>query len=155
GLGGAAGNGGGGHAAGHGAAGAAMPADDAVDSPLECLRTATRAALSFLDGPMLLGHLLAALVLGWLLHRGDAALWRLVRLSARAARTALTHVRALSTAIACVRAMGAGLLPYAPARIGAEGAREENVPRSVLLHHSVHRRGPPRRTRTESFALAA
>jgi len=121
--------------------------------PLDCLRSAAHAALSLLNGPMLLGHLLAALVLGWLLRRGEAALWRLVRLSARSARTAwssapeaaarLAPVRALRTAVAWVAALGAGLLPEAPPRAVPGRAREKTVQRPVLLRHSVRRRGPP------------
>lgn len=143
-----------GPAAGH-AHGAADAVLSAAGPPLACLRSAARAAVSCLDAPMLLGHLLAALVVGWLLRRGETALWRLVQLSARAARTAVTRVRAMGTALAYVRALGAGLLPRAPARVAVTGSRQENAPPSVLLHHSVHRRGPPRRTQTESFTLAA
>ncbi|MGW7514740.1 hypothetical protein ACWGJ2_04020 [Streptomyces sp. NPDC054796] len=150
-----------GHAghAGHGgaeAAGSALSAGPAVGTPLECLRDAARAALSLLDGPMLLGHLLAALALGWLLRRGEAALWRLVRLSAESAVPAaarLLPVRALRTALAWVRALRAGLLPQAPAWARAEGERDESAPASALLQHSVHRRGPPRTA--DVFALAA
>lgn len=154
-LGGHAGGHGAGHAAGHGAgheaAGAAL---SAADTPLECLRSAADAALSLLDGPMLLAHLLAALALGWLLRRGEAALWHLVRLSARSARTAATHARALGTALAYVRALRGKPLPQLPAGICFEHVREQRTPRSVLLHHSVHRRGPPSQARQENFAPA-
>ncbi|WP_181765548.1 hypothetical protein [Streptomyces albidus (ex Kaewkla and Franco 2022)] len=142
------------HPAGHGAdaAGSAM---SAADTPLECLRSAAHAALSFFDVPMLLGHLMAALVLGWLLRRGETALWQLVRLSARSARGAGVHVRALGTAFALVRVLRGGLLPDLPQEHCFEGTCEQRAPRSVLLHHSVHRRGPPRTGPQESFALAA
>ncbi|WP_314176147.1 hypothetical protein [Streptomyces winkii] len=139
--------------AGHEAAGSAA---SAADTPLECLRSAAHAALSLFDGPMLLGHIAAALVLGWFLHRGEAALWRLVRLSARSARTAVRHVRAsLGEALACVRALRHGLVPEPPKRTRPRDAREHGTARSVLLHHSVNRRGPPRGPRQKSFALAA
>ncbi|OEU90331.1 hypothetical protein DB35_03465 [Streptomyces abyssalis] len=144
-----------GHAAhaGHEAAGSAA---SSADTPLECLRSAARAALSLFDGPMLLGHVLAALVLGWFLHRGEAALWRLVRLSARSARAAVRHVRAsLGAAAACVRALRGDLIPRMPAGNGRRDAEAHGTARSVLLHHSVSRRGPPRCRRQESFALAA
>jgi hypothetical protein len=144
-----------GHAghAGHDAAGSAV---SAADSPLECLRTAADAALSLFDGPMLVSHVLAALVLGWFLHRGETALWRLVRLSARSARTAARHVRAsLGAVVSYVRALRGGLVPEPPARTGHLSTREHGTARSVLLNHSVNRRGPPRRSRHESFALAA
>jgi hypothetical protein len=142
-----AGTGGGDEAAGTAASGA--------DTPLECLRTAADAALSLFDGPMLAAHLLAALALGWLLHRGEAALWRLVRLSARSARTAVTHARALGTAFACVRAMAGTSLPRLPGRIVRVPADDRREPGSVLLDHSVHRRGPPESTQQQTFGLAA
>ncbi|MFC4495497.1 hypothetical protein ACFPA8_15305 [Streptomyces ovatisporus] len=139
--------------AGHEAAGAAA---SAADTPLECLRTAADVALSLFDGPMLLAHLVAALALGWLLRRGEAALWQLVRLSARSARTAAAHARALGTAFACVRAMSGRSLPQLPGRVVC-GIRacDQREPRSVLLDHSVHRRGPPEQPRQETYGLAA
>ncbi|MYV43388.1 hypothetical protein GT030_32165, partial [Streptomyces sp. SID1328] len=67
-------------------------------------------ALSLLSLPMLLGHLLAALALGWLLRRGDLAVLRLVELSTHGvAEGAL--VRSLRAALALTRALYAGLLP--------------------------------------------
>ncbi|MET8681160.1 hypothetical protein ABZW18_27190 [Streptomyces sp. NPDC004647] len=101
--------------------------------------------------PMLLGHLLAALVLGLLLRRGEAALFRLVRLSARGvAEGAL--VRSLRAALALVRALRGGLpgAPPAPLLRGRCGhGRGMPLPSSLVLEHSVSRRGPPR------FDLAA
>ncbi len=148
-----------GHAAHHAGAGggheSAGAAVSAADTPLECLRTAADAALSLFGGPMLAAHLLAALALGWLLHRGEAALWRLVRLSARSARTAVTHVRALVTAFACVRAMAGTSLPQLPGRTVRLTTDDRREPGSVLLDHSVHRRGPPAPTQQQSFGLAA
>ncbi|TGA95239.1 hypothetical protein E4099_25855 [Streptomyces palmae] len=95
---------------------------------------------------MVLGHLLAALAAGWLLRRGEVALWRLARLSADGVR-----VRALRAALRLVRALYGRLLGEEPAP-GAvwrtDGPRRPG-PRSVLLQHSVIRRGPPH------FALAA
>lgn len=61
---------------------------------------------------MLAGHLLAALAAGWLLGRGDAALFRLVELSRRSAEAA--PIRPLRAALALVRALGAGLPGSAP-----------------------------------------
>ncbi len=97
--------------------------------------------------PMLLGHLLAALALGWLLRRGEAALWRLVRLSAPAARevAAQALVGALRWALTLVRALLAGLgaahddALRAPLSYGDD----KPGPRDAALHHSVVRRGPP------------
>jgi hypothetical protein len=103
--------------------------------------------------PMLLGHLLAALAVGWLLRRGEAALWRLVRLSAPVAREAAVQglIGALRGALRLVRALLTGLgathddPPRAPVSYGDDKAG----PRTLALHHSVVRRGPP------TLALAA
>ncbi|MCH6161544.1 hypothetical protein [Streptomyces marispadix] len=147
------------HHAGHAGHEAAGGAASAADAPLECLRSAAHAALSLFDGPMLLGHLLAALLLGWFLRRGEAALWRLVRLSARSARSAVRHVAssfgALGAALAFVRALRGGLLPDMPARASFRHTREHGTASSVLLNHSVNRRGPPCRAPHESYELAA
>ncbi|MFG3254104.1 hypothetical protein [Streptomyces sp. NPDC048172] len=139
-----------GHTAGHAASGA-LP-----DTPLDCLRGAARAALGLLDAPMLLGHLLAAVLLGWTLRRGEAALWRLVRLSAELAATAdeVVAARALRAAMAYVRALHAGLLPHAPVTMAFTDERDARTPCSVTLQHSVRRRGPPA-DRADSLTLAA
>ncbi|MFH8368041.1 hypothetical protein [Streptomyces sp. NPDC018031] len=103
---------------------------------------------SLLPSPgMVLGHLLAALAAGWLLRRGEVALWRLVRLSADRVR-----VPSLRAALRLVRALRAGLPGQAPpagrrARRGA--GRDEPDPGALVLQHSVIRRGPP------GFGLAA
>ncbi|MEU3352182.1 hypothetical protein [Streptomyces sp. NPDC037389] len=98
---------------------------------------------------MVLGHLLAALALGWLLRRGEAALWRLVRLSAGSARGVVES--------ALVRALAVALLPFVRA-LGAEpltvprwraAVRDERPAREAEWRHVVIRRGPPR------LALAA
>ncbi|GAA0619354.1 hypothetical protein GCM10010394_57270 [Streptomyces crystallinus] len=104
--------------------------------------------------PMLLGHLLAALLTGWLLRRGEAALFRLVRLSAQAATTAAEGAcaRSLRAALALVRALLAGL-PGAPGH-GPSRPRDRFAtplpPAGEALQHSVIRRGPP-----SAYALAA
>ncbi|MEV6548839.1 hypothetical protein AB0M57_09015 [Streptomyces sp. NPDC051597] len=103
--------------------------------------------------PMLLGHLLAALLTGWLLRRGEAALFALARLSAQAATAAAEGacVRSLRAAVAFVTALLAGLpgvpgngpgLPPARLAIPLPKAGE-------ALQHSVIRRGPP-----SAYALA-
>ncbi|MEU2720058.1 hypothetical protein [Streptomyces smyrnaeus] len=137
--------------AGHQAAAAPFP-----DSPLDCLREAARAAAGMCEIPMLLGHLCAALLLGWMLRRGEAALWRLVRLSADAAAAAeeLVAALALRTALALVRALHTGLLPRAVVRVRLDRPDDETAPRPLLLQHSVHRRGPPAQ-QADAFALAA
>ncbi|MGA5817242.1 hypothetical protein ACPC54_05190 [Kitasatospora sp. NPDC094028] len=91
---------------------------------------------------MLAGHLAAALVAGWWLRRGEAALWRLVRVAASAARE---HWAApLRSALALVVALLRGLFGVAgPARrFGARGG-ESALPGGAVLRHSVVRRGPP------------
>ncbi|MYT32360.1 hypothetical protein GTY73_27015 [Streptomyces sp. SID8354] len=96
--------------------------------------------------PMLLGHLLAAVGLGWLLRRGEAALWRLVRLSAPAAHelAARALVGAVRRSLALVR-----VLLTALGAAQEEGRRAPSAhgdgpgPRDPALHHSVVRRGPP------------
>ncbi|QKW51086.1 hypothetical protein [Streptomyces buecherae] len=99
--------------------------------------------------PMLLGHLLAALAAGWLLRRGDAALWRVVALSAAPAREVADAalVRTLRAAFALVGAVCAGLSrsavgprPWTARAAGETPAR----PQVLALHHAVIRRGPPR-----------
>ncbi|MFP8942877.1 hypothetical protein ACLIYM_15785 [Streptomyces fenghuangensis] len=159
----------GGHAAaGHTAAGAAdtvagATAGTVVGGAADCLRYAVHSALSLLSAPMLLGHLLAALAMGWLLRRGDAALWRLVRLSAHFADglDGFTGglcgllVRALRTALRRVRALLRGLLPEdaVPVRAPrADAARGPVPPASLLPAHSVIRRGPPAAARDLTLA---
>jgi hypothetical protein len=95
--------------------------------------------------PMLCGHLVAALVTGWLLRRGEAELWRLVRLSAQGA-AALAGAPAWRFALAAVRvlALVAGVLAE---RLGTarfrRASHRRGRPKPVALRHSVIRRGPP------------
>lgn len=83
--------------------------------------------------PMLLGHLLAAVATGWLLRRGEIALFRLARLSAHGAQqiAAGARLRALRAALALVDALRAGL----PG--GRRPGRVSPVPQST------HRHPPP------------
>ncbi|OAR23875.1 hypothetical protein A8W25_15395 [Streptomyces sp. ERV7] len=104
--------------------------------------------------PMLLGHLLAALLTGWLLRRGEAALFRLVRLSAQTATSAAEGAcaRSLRAAVAFVRALLAGL-PGAPGNGPSLPPARLATPlpsAGEALQHSVIRRGPP-----SAYALAA
>jgi hypothetical protein len=112
--------------------------------------------------PMLLGHLLAALAAGWLLRRGEAALWRLIRLSAPVAHEAAAQALAgaLRSALALAHALLAGLPghrtgPTAP----LAHAAGPSGPEDPALQHSVVRRGPPAvapgHVRTAGYALAA
>lgn len=93
--------------------------------------------------PMLVAHLLAAVVAGWLLRRGEVALWRLVGLSVRsAAGLAALSPAVLRRAHALLSALAGGTprrLPRSP-RSAAEAA---DGPRTVLLRHTLARRGPP------------
>ncbi|MFI5529022.1 hypothetical protein ACIA8O_10780 [Kitasatospora sp. NPDC051853] len=89
--------------------------------------------------PMLLGHLAAAVVAGWWLRRGEAALWRLLRLTARAAQECAAPLR---TALALVLALLLGPLP-APRALRAPRAGDWRLPAAVSLRHSLLRRGPP------------
>ncbi|MFE5186621.1 hypothetical protein [Streptomyces sp. NPDC056628] len=106
--------------------------------------------------PMLLGHLLAALVAGWLLRRGDLAVLRIAEMSALSAHAVAEGavVRSLRGALALVRALRAGL-PGAPVA-GPRPPRAEGhalpAPRTVVLQHTVIRRGPPA---TAALCLAA
>ncbi|MFE7758188.1 hypothetical protein [Streptomyces sp. NPDC057429] len=97
--------------------------------------------------PMFLGHLLAALATGWLLRRGEIALFRLAGLSAYGGRqlVAGARLRALRAAMALVRALRAGLPgrpTTGPRPLGT--AVDAPVPtRGDPLQHMVIRRGPP------------
>lgn len=110
-------------------------------------------ATGLLTPGMLIGHLLAALTAGWLLGRGDAALFRLLELSRLAALSAESDpVRPLRAALAYVRALGAGLPgtpPRTPRAAGTAADPAASTGRDAL-QHTVIRRGPP-----TAFALAA
>ncbi|MEU4499839.1 hypothetical protein [Streptomyces sp. NPDC024089] len=106
------------------------------------------------DLPMVLGHLLAAVATGWLLRRGEIALFRLVRLSAHGAQqiAAGARLRALRAALALVGALRAGL-PGGPATGPRTLRTAVDAPAPATgdpLQHLVIRRGPPL-----AYALAA
>ncbi|MGW7254534.1 hypothetical protein [Streptomyces sp. NPDC054834] len=94
--------------------------------------------------PMLLGHLVAAVAVGWLLRRGDLAVLRLLDLSVHGvAEGAL--VRSLRAALALACALCAGL-PGAPdprARDRRTASDDSPAPHTTALQHTVIRRGPP------------
>ena len=110
----------------------------------------THSALLGLSPLMLLGHLLAALAAGWWLRRGEAALWRLLRLSGQVAETlARTWTAPLRTLLALAAALLRGRLgrlegSAAGVRRG-HGREQRQRPRGALLRHQVVRRGPPLR----------
>ncbi|MEV7600604.1 hypothetical protein AB0O91_24860 [Kitasatospora sp. NPDC089797] len=91
---------------------------------------------------MLAGHLTAALVAGWWLRRGEAALWRLVRVAASAARE---HWAApLRSALVLVAALLRGLCgATGPVRRFGAGGGGSRLSAGAVLRHSVVRRGPP------------
>jgi hypothetical protein len=96
---------------------------------------------------MVLGHVLAAVVAGWLLRRGDLTLLRLAELSTCSAHAVAEGalVRSLRGALALVRALRAGLpgAPEAGPRAPLAGALAPPRPRTAALQHTVIRRGPP------------
>ncbi|MFI0816909.1 hypothetical protein ACH4TX_10425 [Streptomyces sp. NPDC021098] len=98
--------------------------------------------------PMTLGHLLAAVAVGWLLRHGERAVWRAVRLSLEGARgvAEAALVRSLRAALGLVRTLLTGLMDAAsdaaPPRPRTDGADERGTT-AVVLQHSVIRRGPP------------
>ncbi|MFE5122902.1 hypothetical protein [Streptomyces sp. NPDC056669] len=96
--------------------------------------------------PMTLGHLLAALAIGWLLRRGEMAVWRAVRLSVDGARgvAEAALVRALRAALKLVRVLLAPSgAPYGGPCRPRTAERDEGGTTALTLQHSVIRRGPP------------
>lgn len=97
--------------------------------------------------PMFLGHLLAALATGWLLRRGEVALFGLTRLSVHGAQelAAGARLRSLRAALSLVRTLLAGLPrrrttgPLIPRTAADAPAPATGDP----LQHMVIRRGPP------------
>ncbi|MFI2783989.1 hypothetical protein [Streptomyces sp. ALB3] len=121
----------------------ASAAPDAAGDP-----TVLATVMSGLPGlPMFLGHLLAALATGWLLRRGEIALFRLARLSAQGGRqlAAGARLRALRAAMALVRALRAGLpgQPTTGPRTVGSPADAPAPATGDVLQHMVIRRGPP------------
>ncbi|MFD3961030.1 hypothetical protein [Streptomyces bacillaris] len=119
------------------------------------IASAYATALALLPAlPMFLAHLLAALAAGWLLRRGEAALFRLARLSAYGAQelAAAARLRSLRAALALVRALCTGAreqLTSGPRALRT--ADDDPVPTpGDPLQHLVIRRGPP-----APYALAA
>ncbi|MFE9258466.1 hypothetical protein [Streptomyces sp. NPDC006879] len=97
--------------------------------------------------PMLLAHLLTALLVGLLLSRGESALFRLLHLSAHGAGE-LAHTAAvgeLRTAFALLRALHTGLPTGSrPGPVRTGSAPAATLPTGTAeLQHIVIRRGPP------------
>ncbi|MFJ9523428.1 hypothetical protein ACIRPK_34975 [Kitasatospora sp. NPDC101801] len=93
-----------------------------------------------LTGPMLLGHLAAAVLAGWWLRRGEAALWRLLRLTAEVAQEFAAPLR---TAFALLLTLLLGPATTGRPRPGAPRAGDWRLPGAAALRHSLLRRGPP------------
>ncbi|MEU8704113.1 hypothetical protein [Streptomyces sp. NPDC048565] len=124
---------------------ASAAASDAVSAADPTLLATLTGCLPSL--PMFLGHLLAALATGWLLRRGEIALFRLARLSAHGGRqlAAGARLRALRAAMALVRALRAGL-PGRPTTGPRPLRSAVDAPAPAAgdpLQHMVIRRGPP------------
>ncbi|MFB7472552.1 hypothetical protein [Kitasatospora sp. NPDC056184] len=92
---------------------------------------------------MLAAHLAAALVAGWWLRRGEAALWRLVRIAASAARARGAEPLRTACALAAVLLRGLFGLPAGPVRRSGGRGGDDPLPIGAALRHSVVRRGPP------------
>jgi hypothetical protein len=94
---------------------------------------------------MLAGHMAAAAVLGWVLRRGESAVWRMVRLSAQTAAQ-IAALPALTAVLASIHTLAllAGALDRRLSAVRALRADgETGQPESVKLQHTVIRRGPP------------
>jgi len=102
---------------------------------------APQAGLLGLTPAMLLGHLAAALLAGWWLRRGEAALWRLLQLTAVAAQEFAAPLRTAFALLASLLLGTAG--DGRAARPSAGPAEDWRLPAAAALRHSVIRRGPP------------
>ncbi len=93
---------------------------------------------------MIAGHLAAALVLGWVLRRGEAALWRIIRLSMLVADR-LAALLPLTVFACAIRALA--LVTRLRRRLSSTRPRRESAgpmrPDTAALRHAVIRRGPP------------
>ncbi|MFJ7954765.1 hypothetical protein ACIQ62_00540 [Streptomyces sp. NPDC096319] len=92
---------------------------------------------------MLTAHLLAALLCGLWLARGEAAFFTLARAALAYAFTPLRLLRALVP------------VPEAPRRPVRRARRNARRPHTVVLAHALNRRGPPRLSAPRATALGA
>lgn len=143
------------HLAAGGGAGAAQAAASAGPDGASGIAQICAAVSAMLPSlPMFLAHVLVALATGWLLRRGEIALFGLARLSAHSAQAlaAGARLRSLRAALALVRALRAGAREQIVA--GPRVPRHsDDVPVPAVgdpLQHLVIRRGPP-----APYALAA
>ncbi|MFF7495116.1 hypothetical protein [Streptomyces rubiginosohelvolus] len=147
--------GGHGHPGAGGVSGAAQAAASAGGDGASGIAQVCAAVTAMLPSlPMFLAHVLVALATGWLLRRGEIALFALARLSAHGAQAlaARARLRSLRAALALVRALRAGEREQLVA--GPRAPRHgDDVPLPTAgdpLQHLVIRRGPP-----APYALAA
>ncbi|MFE7334245.1 MULTISPECIES: hypothetical protein [Streptomyces] len=142
------------HLAAGGGAGAATAATAATDGASGIAQVCAAVSAMLPSLPMFLAHVLVALATGWLLRRGEIALFGLARLSAHSAQAlaAGARLRSLRAALALVRALRAGAREQLLA--GPRVPRHsDDVPVPAAgdpLQHLVIRRGPP-----APYALAA
>ncbi|WP_369143866.1 hypothetical protein [Streptomyces sp. R44] len=123
----------------------AMPGMEAMDmDPMDAMTMATTPMTSGSGAGMLAVHLLAALLCGlWLAH-GEAAFFTLAR---AALACAFTPLRLLRAALVPVQES-----PRRPVRRARRNARR---PHTVVLAHTLSRRGPPRLSTPRATALGA
>ncbi len=137
-----------------GGAGAAQAASAGGDGASGFAQVCAAVTAMLPSPQMLLAHVLVALATGWLLRRGEIALFALARLSAHGAQAlaAGARLRSLRAALALVRALRAGERGSVTA--GPRVPRTfDDVPLPTPgdpLQHLVIRRGPP-----APYALAA
>jgi hypothetical protein len=114
----------------------------AVSHPAAATTSSFAALLPSL--PMLLGHLLAAVAVGWLLRRGDLAVLRLLDLSVQevAEETLVQSLRG-ALALACALCAGLPVAPGSRAHLRRTTADDSPAPHTTALQHTVIRRGPP------------
>ncbi|MER7547242.1 hypothetical protein ABTW95_29960 [Spirillospora sp. NPDC127506] len=120
------------HSAAAGAAGTAVPAVH---------HSMPGVGASLMPGPVMFAlHLAAAALLGSVVYHGDRALWRLIRVSRRAAG-------ALTGALAVLLRVFLAYPPDLPLHVmpvaGTRPEAEFGSGGTVLLHHALVRRGPP------------
>lgn len=123
-------------------ASAGAPAGPHPDDPSAHAASGHAALAGLMPGPsMFLAHLACAFALGWVVHRGERAVWRLVRASSRTAGAVAAPLAALLAAVLAppADAPPADVRFRRSARAGGEPRRIE----SALLDHAVVRRGPP------------
>ncbi|MFG3404239.1 hypothetical protein [Streptomyces sp. NPDC048142] len=143
-----------GHLAGGGAGAGRAAASAAPDGAFGIAQVCATVSALLPSLPMFLAHVLVALATGWLLRRGEIALFGLARLSAHSAQVlaAGARLRSLRAALALVHALPAGGREQLMA-CSRVPRHSDDVPAPAAgdpLQHLVIRRGPP-----APYALAA